>query len=290
MADLRLRGAVADRLGVRGGDVDWTSVGGSALNGAWRVETRAARWFVKVNRADRLPMFDAEAAGLAELAAAGAIRVPRPVACGSGGGQAFLVLEWLDLGGRRDPAALGRALAALHRRTAPRFGWSRDNTIGTTPQDNAWHDDWAAFFVERRLRPQFELAAAGGAGGRWRDDAARLLAAVPRLLAGHRPMPSLLHGDLWGGNAGALASGEPVLYDPAVYYGDREADVAMTELFGGFGDAFHAAYADAWPLPPGYPRRRTLYNLYHVVNHFNLFGGGYAAQAQAMIAELLGPA
>ena len=286
MADERLRRAVAGKLGVADADLAWKSAGGSALNGAWRVESPAGRWFVKVNRADRLPMFEAEAAGLAELAAAAAIRVPRPFACGSDGGQAFLVLEWLDLGGRRDAAALGRALAALHRRTAPRFGWSRDNTIGTTPQKNDWPDEWCRFFVECRMRPQFELAA-GGAGGRWRDDAARLLAAVPRLLAGHRPLPSLLHGDLWGGNAGALTSGEPVIYDPAVYYGDRETDLAMTELFGGFGPEFHAAYDDAWPLPPGYPRRRTLYNLYHVVNHANLFGGSYASQAQAMIAELL---
>jgi fructosamine-3-kinase len=287
MADLRLRRAVAGKLGVSDVDLLWTSTGGSALNRAWRVESRAGRWFVKVNRADRLPMFDAEAAGLAELAAAGALRVPRPVGCGSDGGQAFLVLEWLELGGRGDPAALGRALAMLHRHTAERFGWWRDNTIGTTPQKNDWHDDWCSFFVECRLRPQFELAAARGASARWHADAARLLAAVPQLLAGHAPAPALLHGDLWGGNAGALPGGEPVIYDPAVYYGDRETDLAMTELFGGFGAAFHAAYEDAWPLPPGYARRRTLYNLYHVVNHANLFGGSYAAQAQAMIAELL---
>lgn len=285
MAGQGLRAAVADRLGVAVDGVDWTAVGGSALNGTWRVEAAADRWFVKVNHAGRLPMFEAEAAGLAELAAAGAIRVPRPLACGSDGRQAFLVLEWLDLGGRRDPAALGRALAGQHRHHAPRYGWSRDNTIGTTPQDNTWHDDWAVFFVERRLRPQFALAATRGRGGL--VDAERLLAAVPRLLAGHEPAPSLLHGDLWGGNAAALASGEPVIYDPAVYYGDREADLAMTELFGGFGPAFLAAYAEAWPLSPGYARRRTLYNLYHVVNHVNLFGGGYGAQAQAMIAELL---
>ena len=170
---------------------------------------------------------------------------------------------------------------------APRFGWPRDNTIGTTPQVNAWGDDWAEFFRDRRIAPQLALAARNGHGGALQRDGERLLAAIPALLAGHAPAPSLLHGDLWSGNAACLATGEPVIFDPAVYYGDREADLAMTELFGGFGADFYAAYRDAWPLPDGYERRRTLYNLYHVLNHLNLFGGGYGAQAETMIARLL---
>jgi protein-ribulosamine 3-kinase len=282
--------ALAQRLDVPVGLVRWRSLGGSALNATWRADAPAGSWFVKVNRADRVTMLDAEAAGLAELAATGAVRVPRPLVCGSEGAHAFLVLEWLDIGGAGHDAALGRALAAVHRRTAPRFGWHRDNTIGTTLQRNAWHEDWAEFFAACRLRPQLQWLGARGFPRPALEAGARLIDAVPRLLAGHEPAASLLHGDLWSGNAGALATGESVVFDPAVHYGDREADLAMTELFGGFGRAFYAAYEDAWPLPPGYARRRPLYNLYHVLNHANLFGGGYLAQAQRMIGELLAAA
>ncbi len=282
--------AVARRLDVPPDCLRWREQGGSALNATWRLDAAGGAWFVKVNRADRLPMLEAEAAGLAELAACGALRVPRPLATGREGVHAFLVLEWLEIGAGGHDAALGRALAALHRHTAPRFGWHRDNTIGTTPQLNAWHDDWAAFFVACRLRPQLEWVRERGFPRAAQDAGARLADAVPRLLAGHRPVPSLLHGDLWSGNAGALATGEPVLFDPAVYYGDREADLAMTELFGGFSADFHAAYRAAWPLDAGYERRRPLYNLYHVLNHANLFGGGYLAQAGRMVDALLAAA
>jgi len=264
----------------------WTRLGASSWNETWRLDLGATARFVKVSDAEGAAMLEAEADGLRELAAANAVRVPAPVARGVAAGRAFLALEWLDFGrGGRD-AALGRALAALHGVTARRFGWHRANTIGSTPQDNAWTDDWAAFFRDRRIAPQLALAARNGHRALQRDGE-RLLGAIPALLAGHAPAPSLLHGDLWSGNAARLASGEPVIFDPAVYYGDREADLAMTELFGGFGADFHAAYRDAWPLPPGYERRRALYNLYHLLNHLNLFGGGYLARAEGMTAELL---
>jgi fructosamine-3-kinase len=281
--------AVARSLDVAAARLGWRALGGSALNATWRLEAPDAAWFVKVNRADRLPMLEAEAAGLAELDACGAMRVPRVLASGREGAHAFLVLEWLDIrGGGRD-AALGHALAALHRHTAPRFGWHRDNTIGTTPQQNDWCDDWCTFFGERRLAPQAARVAAGG-HPELAAAVRRLIAALPALLAGHAPSPSLLHGDLWSGNAGALPTGAPVVFDPAVYYGDREADLAMTELFGGFSADFHAAYRAAWPLDDGYPRRRRVYNLYHVLNHANLFGGGYVAQARGMVDALLAAA
>jgi fructosamine-3-kinase len=270
-----------------GGPARWTRLGASSFNDTWRLDLGPAAYFIKVNTVARAPMLEAEADGLRELGAARAVRVPTPVACGVSGDSAYLALEWLDLrhGGR--DAALGRALAELHRTTAPRFGGHRPNTIGTTPQDNAWADDWAAFLRDRRIAPQLALAARNGHRGALERDGGRLLAAIPELLAGHHPAPSLLHGDLWAGNAAALASDEPVIFDPAVYYGDRETDLAMTELFGGFNASFHAAYREAWPLAAGYERRRTLYNLYRVLNHLNLFGGGYLAQAEAMIAELL---
>jgi fructosamine-3-kinase len=278
--------AVAHAVGASG-PADWMRLGASSFNETWRLDLGSAAYFVKVNTAERAAMLEAEAEGLRQLAAAKTVRVPSPIACGVAGAHAHLALEWLDLGDGGRDAALGRALAALHRSSAPRFGWHRSNTIGATPQDNTWGDDWAAFFRDRRIAPQITLAARKGHLGALQRDGERLLAAIPALLADHAPSPSLLHGDLWSGNAARLASGEPVIFDPAVYYGDREADLAMTELFGGFGAEFHAAYREAWPLAAGYDVRRTLYNLYHVLNHLNLFGGGYRAQADAMIARLL---
>jgi fructosamine-3-kinase len=166
----------------------------------------------------------------------------------------------------------------------------RDNTIGRTPQVNAASEDWAEFFRERRLRPQLQMAAVHGFADLPAAAGERLLESVQGLLAGHRPSASLLHGDLWGGNWLAALSGEPVLIDPAVYYGDRETDLAMTRLFGGFGERFYQAYQAAAPLVFGWQARAELYNLYHVLNHANLFGGGYARQARDMIEHLLAPA
>jgi fructosamine-3-kinase len=262
---------------------------GGSINNAWRLEAGNRKWFVKINRAERLAMFTAEAAGLRELAAAEAVRVPRPVVDGCSGAHAYLVLEWLETGGGQAGAAasLGRLLARQHGVMQTRFGWERDNTIGTTPQQNAQSNDWVGFWRERRLSYQLRLAAENGHGGALARQGEKLLDQVEAFFSDYTPRPSLLHGDLWGGNWSALASGEPVVFDPAVYYGDREADIAMTELFGGFPPDFYAAYNDAWPLDPGYRTRRDLYNLYHVLNHLNLFGGGYRHQAEQLIARLL---
>jgi fructosamine-3-kinase len=265
----------------------WSRLGGNAPVALWSLSLAPARFFVKVAARRHAAMLSAEAEALRAIAATQAIRVPAVIASGETTDAAFLVLEWLDIvdGGRG--AGLGHALAALHATTDPRFGWHRDNTIGPTPQSNAWSEDWATFFRDRRLAPQLALAAQNGFGGSLQRHGQRLLVTVPALLAGHRPKPSLLHGDLWSGNAGRLEDGTPVVFDPASYFGDREADLAMTELFGGFGATFHAAYVEAAPLPAGYPVRRTLYNLYHVLNHLNLFGASYLARAEAMIGDLL---
>lgn len=234
-------------------------------------------------------MFEAEAAGLEALARTGAVRVPRVIGTGTTGSTAWIALERLTLRARdaRCDAQLGAALARLHGASAERFGWDRDNTIGATPQRNGWRDGWAEFWRDLRLKPQLELAARNGYRGCIEAAGEKLLACVPALLERHRVDPSLVHGDLWSGNAAADASGEPVVYDPAVYYGDREADLAMTELFGGFAPSFYAAYRAAWPLEPGYETRRDLYNLYHVLNHLNLFGRSYLVQAKVMVSRLL---
>lgn len=263
------------------------SVGGGDISAARRVSDGARSFFVKSQPADRLPMFEAEAAGLAELAAADAVRVPGVVCHGVAAGRAYLVLEDLPLQPHGDAAQLGRQLALQHRVTAARFGWRRDNWIGATPQSNAWQADWIGFWRDARLGPQLRLALRNGYAGALQRDGETLLAGLEALFGGHAPAPSLLHGDLWGGNHAYLADGSPVIFDPAPYFGDRECDVAMSELFGGFAPAFHAAYREAWPLESGYPVRRTLYNLYHVLNHANMFGGGYVGQAQRLVAQLL---
>jgi fructosamine-3-kinase len=248
-----------------------------------------AHSFVKTADANGLAMFEAELAGLAALRGSGAIRVPRVLGCGMRNGSARIELEYLDLRGldRSSGALLGCQLAELHRNVAERYGFGADNFIGGSPQRNGWRDEWALFYAERRLRPQLRWARERGMDHALVDQGEALAERCPAFFLGYRPGPSLLHGDLWSGNASALPDGTPVVFDPAVYYGDREADLAMSELFGGFPESFYAAYRTAWPLDPGYETRKTLYNLYHVLNHFNLFGAGYLGQSRRMIARLL---
>ena len=265
------------------------ALSGGCISQAYRLKgRRGERYFVKLNQADSLSMFEAEAEGLRELMLADAIKVPAPVCYGVAAGQAFLVLEDLSLGGSGSMAEFGRQLAQMHRYTQAQFGWQRDNTIGSTPQINAPVSDWISFWREQRLGFQLQLAAKNGAGRALLEKGARLLDSFELLFNDYQPVASVLHGDLWSGNFAFMQTGEAVIFDPAVYYGDREADIAMTELFGGFSAAFYDAYEEAWPLDTGYAVRKTLYNLYHILNHFNMFGGGYAMQAEGMIARLLG--
>ena len=262
------------------------SVSGGCINQGYQVADGTRSYFIKLNQASQIAMFEAEAAGLWEISATQTIRVPVPVCHGTIDGLAYLVLEWLDLGrSGQGWAKLGDRLAALHRVTSDRgFGWQRDNTIGSTPQPNPWTLDWADFWVQHRIGHQLRLGQRRG-GHFPKSD--RLLAAIPNRLAGHQPLPSLVHGDLWSGNAAVTQAGEPVIFDPATYYGDRETDLAMTELFGGFPAEFYRSYNQAFPLDGGYADRKPLYNLYHVLNHFNLFGGSYESQANRMIEQLL---
>ena len=261
--------------------------GGSAVRFAWRCGRGLV--FVKVAAHGARAALSAECEGLLTLGRAQALRVPQVLASGVTGVAAFLALEWIEAvpADARNEARCGAGLAALHAHGAPRCGFGQDNFIGRTPQKNAWTSDWAEFFREQRLRPQLELAAARGLGPGLQDAGAQLLEAVPALLAGHRPAPSLLHGDLWGGNWLATAGAEPVLIDLAVYYGDREVDLAMSALFGGFGAAFYRAYEAALPRAPGWELRAELYNLYHLLNHANLFGGAYVAHSRALMERLL---
>lgn len=244
------------------------------------------RFFVKINKANLLAMFEAESEDLFMLANARSLRVPVPLTHGLAAGESFLVMEWLDLSRRGDGQKLGEQLAWLHRNSWHAFGWPHDNTIGGTHQVNRPANDWVQFYRNQRLRPQLELAARHGAASNLIDSGNRLLASLGSFFSGYLPQPSLLHGDLWHGNTG-FCEDMPVVFDPAAYYGDRESDIAMTELFGGFPGAFYAAYNAAWPLDPGYTTRKLLYQLYHLLNHFNLFGGDYCSQSQAAISRLL---
>jgi fructosamine-3-kinase len=262
-------------------------LGGGDINRAARVRLADTDYFVKLNRATRLDMFAAEFEGLRELAASHTVRVPAPICFGSADEHAYLALEYLDLVNGGDYHELGRSLAAMHRVTRTEFGWGRDNTIGTTPQPNAISDVWPVFWRERRLGFQLATAAHNGYGDPLQSMGQRLLSSFHLLFEDYRPLASLLHGDLWGGNHAFTSAGAPVIFDPAVYFGDRETDLAMTELFGGYPRDFYAAYQAAFPLDPGYAGRKPLYQLYHVLNHLNLFGSAYLSRATRMIESLL---
>jgi protein-ribulosamine 3-kinase len=266
-----------------------SAAAGGCINTASMIEGSGRRYFVKTNDASRATMFEAEAAALSELLSARAVRVPEPICHGANSQASWIVLEHIELAHRSPStdAILGAQLAQLHRHTTDIYGWTRDDTIGSTPQCNLPSPDWPAFWRDQRLRTQLNLARENGYGGRLQGEGQRLLELVPAFFVSYTPQPSLLHGDLWSGNAAADEKGAPVIFDPALYYGDREADIAMTELFGGYSPSFYDAYGAAYPLDAGYTVRKNLYNLYHVLNHLNLFGGGYLRQAEQMIDDLL---
>jgi len=265
------------------------SVGGGDISAAYRLQGEETSYFVKLNRPEREAMFAAEFAGLEAMAATQSVRVPSPVTYGKTQESAFIVLEYLELNHKSKQAdeRLGQQLASLHLQRQAYFGWHLDNTIGSTPQLNGQYSDWITFWRERRLGFQLRLAAENGYSGSLQKKGEQLSASLSVFFDTYQPKPSLLHGDLWGGNASADKLGQPVLYDPACYFGDHEADLAMTELFGGFSAGFYAAYRETFPLDAGYAQRKILYNLYHILNHLNLFGAGYLSQAESMMSQLL---
>jgi fructosamine-3-kinase len=263
------------------------SVGGGCINQGYKVSGNGKNYFVKLNQASQVEMFVAEALGLEQMYATDTIIVPQPICWGVAGNSGYLVLEWLDLGSGNSQAwsEMGKQLAAMHQKgITDKFGWDRNNTIGSTPQINTWMDNWADFFAEQRIGYQLKLAKRRGGNF---PDSHQVVETVRKQLADRQPEASIVHGDLWSGNAAVTRNGQPVILDPATYYGDREVDLAMTELFGGFPAAFYRGYNQFWQLDSGYTQRKTIYNLYHVLNHFNLFGGGYSSQANRMISQIL---
>lgn len=268
--------------------INASSQAGGDIHQAYRLHTNQGDYFLKRNDAASAPMFATEANSLKTLADTLSIQVPKALATGTQNNQAWLLLEYLELTSRGDDEQRGKDLALLHHQVNPskQFGWAEDNYIGHTLQTNTWHDDWIAFYGEVRLRPQLDLAMQRGAQPELMSQGEQLIDNLPRFFEHYHPEASPLHGDLWGGNSAFTTDGEAVFFDPASYYGDREADLAMTELFGGFSDAFYRGYNSVFPLDAGYKQRKTLYNLYHILNHYNLFGGSYQTQAIQMMQTL----
>lgn len=265
------------------------SIGGGCINQAYCITDGAQRFFAKLNTPDNLSMFEAEAAGLMEIHRSETLRVPLPICYGQNDQAAWLVLEYLDLnsGMRGKAADLGKQLAAMHRTTSKQFGWVCDNTIGQTLQINTLSLDWVNFWRTQRLGFQLDLAKTNGHNGKLQKLGEQLLINLDKFFSDASPLSALLHGDLWSGNYAYDGNGNPVLFDPAVFYGDREADIAMTELFGGFPADFYSAYRYDYPLDSGYNIRKLVYNLYHILNHLNLFGSSYRHQTEQTINTLL---
>ena len=285
----RIEAAISDALQCSVAIFDLKPVAGGSINQAALARTSEGEFFVKWNARPIPDQFDREAEGLDALRTSKTtLRVPRPIVWRQGDEQepGFLVLEFLPRGIRVPDfdERLGRGLAALHRTTAPQFGFVNDNYCGATPQPNPWTDDWLVFYREHRLRYQLHLASrTRGLDHHEFRSFERLLDRLDDLLAGDPEPPALIHGDLWSGNLHVSEDGLPCILDPAAYYGHREAELGMMSLFGGFNEAVWDAYDEAYPLQPGWRERLPLYELYHLINHYNLFGGGYASQVFSIV-------
>ena len=265
---------ISDELGVDFRPDSVKPIGGGCINEAVQLSDGTTSFFVKTNTKALKGMFDAEALGMKALAAANAIRVPEVYLTGVAGSCSWIAMEYLEFGtsSRAGYSALGAQLAEQHRVTHDHFGFECDNTIGSTPQPNSYHESWVSFLRDQRLGFQFALAAQAGCAFEGAD---RLLAALPEFFANYTPEPSLLHGDLWSGNVAFSCENQPIVFDPAVYYGDREAEFGIIAMFGGFDQSFFEAYEEAYPFQSGSESRQDLYLLYHQLNHFNLFGSSY---------------
>lgn len=264
-----------------------SSLSGGSISRSQCIKGRDGRvFFCKENDLSFLSFFEAEAKALQEIKETNTIRTPQVLTVGTIDLSSFLLLEFIKEGASSSDGQkeMGKQLAKLHKIEQPFFGWTLDNCIGSTPQPNPRSENWIEFYRVHRLQHQFQLAARKGQSF---DKAEKLILHLESFFKDYTPHPSLLHGDLWGGNASHDQAGNPFIFDPASYYGDREADVAFTYMFGGFSPSFYEGYEEEYALHPGFKNRKILYNLYHELNHFNLFGGGYASSAQSSIHQLV---
>lgn len=277
---------IADFLQNRFGKVSsFRSASGGCINNGGTIETGNASFFVKWNSSTRFPgMFEAEAKGLDLLREPQSLVVPSVVSHFEGKEHACLVLEQINEGRRSADfwEELGRGLAEIHRQSAPHYGLDHDNYMGSLQQYNQPNSSWIDFFINKRLQPQIALAKDNNKiDGKGLDLFEKLIVKLDQLLVTEQP--ALVHGDLWSGNFMVGSHGEPVLIDPAVAYAHREIDLAMTTLFGGFDQQFYEAYKNSFPLEPGYENRFDIYNLYPLLIHVNLFGGGYYQQVLSIL-------
>ena len=254
-----------------------------------KVRGADGHYFIKIGSLNDLTLLMSEKIGLEALAVTRAIKVPKVIFVGETSTCSFLICEYLDL--KKDNLfsgkILGKQLALLHQNSNEFFGLSEDNWIGLNPQKNHWQENWISFFKKYRLQPQLIWAFERGYRSSLEEKSERLMEALPLFFDQYKPKPSLLHGDLWSGNWGTINNTTPVIFDPAIYYGDREADMAMTKLFGGFPQVFYDAYNYQWGLDYGFKVRQNLYNLYHLLNHLTLFGEVYLRQTIDVFEQLL---
>ena len=273
--------------------LDIKRAGGGDICESFFLLGEPAPLFAKLHRAQKIGLLQAEEAALKAISRSDTIATPLPICSGVIKGRSFLVMTAIDTGASQNWTqkawhTLGQNLALLHRvEQSDAFGWSTDNFIGSTRQINEWHHEWSEFFLENRLGYQLKLAKLSGASFSLEPE---LIQAVSKTLLHHNVRPSLVHGDLWSGNILCAKDKTPHIFDPAAYYGDREVDLAMSELFGGFAPAFYQGYQETWPLAAGFEKRKVIYNLYHILNHFNMFGGSYLGQAKSMMQQIIGNA
>ncbi|GMI01887.1 hypothetical protein TrVE_jg4634 [Triparma verrucosa] len=262
---------------------------GFASTGVAEDTSTGKRYFYKKgNDSADEKMLSAEFAGVKAMHETKTIRVPEPLVFGSKSDYVsgpFVVFEYLNIGGVGDGREMGRKLAQMHRCLSEngKFGFHIDNTIGATPQKNTWENIWPDFFIKHRYHAMLDKCSNLGFSD---SEVKEVEEVIRRVLSEVDVVPSLLHGDLWGGNGAFVEGGEPVIYDPATYYGDREADIAMTQLFGGFGGDFLAGYNEEYPLERNFESRKLIYNWYHIANHYVLFGGSYMNQARGMMSQI----
>lgn len=263
-----------------------TLVTGGDINTAFKLSSSSRHFFIKLNEKDFVRHFEAEAYSLNQINLQSPFKCPMPICYGESLNNSFLVLEMLDFvhGTNHQWYQLGQTLADMHKQTVHgKFGWEEDNYIGTNIQPNTWSSNWSMFFAEQRIGWQLQLLNEKSIR---LGDIEHIIKRCHDGLEKHQVMPCLIHGDLWQGNVGFTRNG-PTIFDPASYYGDREADIAMTELFGHFPSAFYQGYQEHYPLPEHYEQRKLIYNLYHILNHTNLFGGVYIEQAKALLQRIL---
>jgi fructosamine-3-kinase len=272
--------SISNHLPLSGGDI----------HSSYKIDDRrtSKSFFIKLNHAKYNDLLKSEAESLRVISKTKAIITPSIIVQGQFENTAFLVLDYIDMRSSGDEYQLGQHLTQLHRNTNKYYGFDHNNFIGTSPQSNTPTASWSEFWIEHRLKPQLEFAYKDGFKNKLKPLEYDLINATLLLLKDHQPEASLVHGDLWSGNKGFTTGGCPLIFDPAAYYGDREVDIAMTELFGGFTAAFYDGYHQAWPLDDDYHQRKIIYNLYHQLNHLHLFGSTYLNSCLQSIAKIIG--